>query len=80
MSLLHNTQNATLKPHLCYQKCGIEPSKVVLSAAGVLCGKKLKVAKWLRISAKWCSFGLAELVESSRENVMTFLRIARLSV
>ena len=44
----------------------------VLSAAGVLCGKKQKVAKWLKISAKWCSFGLAEVVKSSRENVMTW--------
>jgi hypothetical protein len=54
----------------------------VLSAAGVLCSKKQNVAKWLKISAKWCCFGLAGLVESSCENVMTmaFLRIARLSV
>jgi hypothetical protein len=34
----------------------------VLSAAGVLCGKKQNVAKWLKISAKWCCFGLAGLV------------------
>ena len=57
----------------------------VLSAAGVHCGKKQNVAKWWKVSAKWCSFGLAGLVESSCENVMTFvflafLRIARLSV
>jgi hypothetical protein len=37
----------------------------VLSAAGVLCGKKQNVAKWLKISAKWCCFGLAGLVKSS---------------
>jgi hypothetical protein len=41
----------------------------VLSAAGVLCGKKQNVAKWLKISAKWCSFGLAGLVKLSCENV-----------
>jgi hypothetical protein len=35
----------------------------------VLCGKKQMVAKWLKISAKWCSFGLAGLVKLSR---MTF--------
>lgn len=27
------------------------------------------VAKWLKISAKWCSFGLAGLVKLSCENV-----------
>jgi hypothetical protein len=43
----------------------------VLSAAGVLCGKKQNVARWLKISAKWCCFGLAGPVESSCENVMT---------
>jgi hypothetical protein len=48
----------------------------VLPAAGVLCGKKQNVAKWLKISAKWlkisakwCSFGLAGLVKLSCENV-----------
>jgi hypothetical protein len=44
----------------------------VLSAAGVFCVKnKQNVAKWRKISAKWCCFGLAGVVESSCENVMT---------
>jgi hypothetical protein len=58
----------------------------VLSAAGVFCVKnKQNVAKWRKISAKWCCFGLAgfgiiKLRKRYDNDILAFSRIARLSV